>query len=201
MKECRCTENYIANIVPIRQIFKKYYKNFKIYEINSLSFPSLIPYRIWVCVEKRSAPPQRRIDVSTISRELWRNRTKTGKYNPNTAHKMAMERRERIVRNTALKPGVLEKAIRLLKERRWFPEQISGHLRKKGITISKERIDQHIRQHPELAEYCHHKMKYRRHQKNNTGLPESYLYPTGSQYTTAQRKQMGKDLETGRWTS
>lgn len=115
--------------------------------------------------EKGSAPPQGRINVSTISRELRRNRTKTGKYNPRTAHEMALERRERIVRNTALKPGVLEKAVKLLKDRRWSPEQISGHLRKKGTRISKERIYQHVRQHPELAEYCHHRMKYRRHQE------------------------------------
>ena len=42
--------------------------------------------------------------VSTISRELRRNRTKTGRYNPRTANEMAMERRERIVRKTTLKP-------------------------------------------------------------------------------------------------
>lgn len=127
--------------------------------------------------EKGAAPPQRRINVSTISRELRRNRTKTGKYNPRTAHEMAMERRERIVRNTALKPGVLKKAIRLLKDKRWSPEQISGHLRKKGIRISKERIYQHIRRHPELAEYCHHKMKYRRHQKKQYRAAGKSLIP------------------------
>ena len=127
--------------------------------------------------EKGSAPPQRRINVSTISRELRRNRTKTGKYNPKTAHEMAMERRERIVRNTALKPGVLEKAIKLLKDKRWSPEQISGHLRKKGIKISKERIYQHVRQHPELAGYCHHKMKYRRHMEKTYRTAGKSLIP------------------------
>lgn len=116
-------------------------------------------------LEKGIQPPEKRRSASTISRELRRNRTKTGRYNPQTAHEMAMEKRERVVSNTALKPGVLETAIKLLQEKRWSPEQISGWLRKeKGIFISKERIYQEIRKRPELAQYCHHHMKHRRHQ-------------------------------------
>lgn len=114
--------------------------------------------------EKGEAPPQKLRHVSTVSRELRRNRTKRGRYNPRLAHEMAMERRERVVRNTALEPGVLERAIKLLKEKRWSPEQISGWLRKKGVHISKERIYREIRRNPDLAKYCHHHMKYRRHQ-------------------------------------
>lgn len=102
--------------------------------------------------------------ASTIQREYTRNKTKTGKYNPVTAHKIAMIRRERIVTNSALKPGVLSRAIKLLKEKRWSPEQISGALKLEEVQISAERINQEIRRHPELHHYCHHKMKYRRHQ-------------------------------------
>lgn len=127
--------------------------------------------------ENGTEPPAKRRSPSTVSRELQRNLTKRGRYNPKTAHEMAMERRERVVRNTALKPGVLETAIKLLKEKRWSPEQISGHLRKKGIKISKERIYQHIRRHPELAEYCHHKMKYRRHQQKQYRSAGKSLIP------------------------
>ena len=116
-------------------------------------------------LEKGIQPPEKKRSASTISRELRRNRTKTGRYNPQTAQEMAMEKRERVVSNTALKPGVLGTAIKLLKEKRWSPEQISGWLRKeKGIFISKERIYQEIRKRPELAQYCHHHMKHRRHQ-------------------------------------
>ena len=115
--------------------------------------------------ERCILPPQRRISASTISRELRRNRTKTGKYNPKTAHEMAMERRERIVRNTALKPGIIEKAPVLLRKKRRSPEQISGWLAKKGDHISKERIYKEIRRNPELHQFRHHKMKYRRHQE------------------------------------
>lgn len=116
-------------------------------------------------LEKGIQPPEKRRSASTISRELRRNRTKKGRYNPQTAQEMAMEKRERVVRNKSLKPGVLGTAIKLIKEKRWSPEQISGWLRKeKGILISKERIYQEIRNRPELAQYCHHHMKYRRHQ-------------------------------------
>ena len=88
-----------------------------------------------------------------------------------------MERRERIVRNTAIKPGVLDKAIKLLKEKRWSPEQISGSLRKNGEHISKERIYQEIRRNPELHQYCHHKMKYRRHQQRQYRTAGKSLIP------------------------
>ena len=107
--------------------------------------------------------PERKYSVSTISRELRRNRTKRGSYNPEVADEMAQERSERVVHNSALKPGVLQQAISLLIEKRWSPEQISGYLKKQGVKISKERIYQEIRMRPELHKYCHHKMKYRRH--------------------------------------
>ncbi|MDE6409613.1 MAG: IS30 family transposase [Muribaculaceae bacterium] len=116
-------------------------------------------------LENGDTPPTCLRSASTISRELRPNQTKTGKYNPKTAHDFALIRRERIVRNTALKPGVVKEALRLLKEKRWSPEQISGYLRKKDIHISKERIYQEIRKKPDLHQYCHHRMKYRRHQE------------------------------------
>ena len=113
-------------------------------------------------IETGSPIPERKYSVSTISRELRRNRTKRGN-NPEVADEMAQERSERVVHNSALKPGVLQRAISLLIEKRWSPEQISGYLKKQGVKISKERIYQEIRMRPELHKYCHHKMKYRRH--------------------------------------
>ncbi len=90
---------------------------------------------------------------------------------------MAMERRERIVRNTALKPGVLQRAIRLLMEKRWSPEQISGSLALEGVRIYTERIYQEIRRRPELHQYCNHKMKYRRHQEKQYRTAGKTLIP------------------------
>lgn len=116
-------------------------------------------------VLKGEVAPAKKIAASTISRELKRNCNKRGGYSPGLANDMAMIRRERIVRNTALKGGVLARAMRLLTEKRWSPEQISGHLKLKGINISKERIYQEIRANPDkYSRFTHHGMKYRRHQ-------------------------------------
>ena len=73
---------------------------------------------------KGETPPVKKIAASTISRELNHNRNKIGGYSPVLANDMAMIRRERIVRNTALKAGVLDRAMKLLTEKRWSPEQI-----------------------------------------------------------------------------
>ncbi len=114
---------------------------------------------------KGEVAPAKKISASMISRELNRNRNKRGGYSPGLANEMAMERRERIVRNTALRPGVLELAMKLLVEKRWSPEQISGYLKLRGKKISKERIYQKIRSNPDkYSRYTHHGMKYRRHQ-------------------------------------
>ena len=114
---------------------------------------------------KGEAAPAKKIAASTISRELKRNLNKRGGYSPGLANDMAVIRRERIVRNTALKAGVLARAMKLLTEKRWSPEQISGHLKLKGINISKERIYQEIRANlDKYSRFTHHGMKYRRHQ-------------------------------------
>ncbi len=63
---------------------------------------------------------------STLYRELKRNATKTGRYNPDKAQEMANERKERIVTNSSLKPGVLREALRLLREEQWSPRQIQA---------------------------------------------------------------------------
>lgn len=83
------------------------------------------------------APPEKKRSASTICRELRRNRSKSGKYSPKIADEIAKIRREHIVRNTALKPGVLQKALKLLMEKRWSPEQISGYLQKKILPFQK----------------------------------------------------------------
>lgn len=53
---------------------------------------------------------------------------------------MATERRERIVTNSRLKPGVMDTALKLLKEEQWSPRRISGVLAHEGKKVSHERI-------------------------------------------------------------
>ena len=127
--------------------------------------------------QEAGLPIPKKRAASTIQREYNRNKTKTGRYNPKTAHEMAMERRARIATNHALKPGVLRKAIRLLVDKRWSPEQISGSLKPDGEYISAERIYQEIRKRPELHRYCHHKMKYRHHMEKPKKAAGKSLIP------------------------
>lgn len=116
--------------------------------------------------------------ASTISRELNRNRTKTGKYNPKTADLYARDRKIYCSQNSRTDPSVVKKAISLLVKERWSPEQISGSLAKDGIRISKERIYQEIRRNMDtLSQYCHHKMKHRHHSEKKAKTAGKSLIP------------------------
>lgn len=111
--------------------------------------------------------------VSTIYREIHRNACKDGHYSPQIAQEKAMERRERIVTNSVLKPGVLDHALDLLRKEQWSPKQISGALALKGVRISHERIYQAIRADKtgELASHTRHGMKHRkRHAAGKAGV-------------------------------
>jgi IS30 family transposase len=82
-----------------------------------------------------------RVDKSSVSRELKRNRGQRG-YRPQQAHELALGRRSKsLPRLTAKVWAVVEKLLRA----DWSPEQISGRLKKEqGICISHEWIYQHI---------------------------------------------------------
>ena len=105
------------------------------------------------------------ISQSTLCRELKRNCGKHGKYTWQLAHQKAMERRERICVNRRTPSWIVNKALKLLRDNDWSPEQISGNLRLNGIRISHERIYQEVRSDEtgELRQHCRHKMKYRHH--------------------------------------
>lgn len=73
--------------------------------------------------------------VSTIYRELSRNRNKRGGYACN-AHEMSMERQERIVKNATISPDIKFACLQHIKIDDWSPEQISGAMKSKGIKVS-----------------------------------------------------------------
>ena len=119
------------------------------------------------------------VHKSTVSRELKRNSNRFGKYGWTVADMMAVERRERTVRNRECSPTVLREARRLLRSEEWSPRQISGWLKRKGMLISHERIYEMIRadESGELKSHCRHRMKYRRHKKRKrptraTNIPD-----------------------------
>lgn len=119
------------------------------------------------------------ISQSTLCRELKRNSGRHGKYTWQLAHQKAMERRERICVNRRTPKWIIDKALRLLKENDWSPEQISGYLRQEDIHISHERIYQEIRADGsgELKKHCRHKMKYRHHKERKRKTAGRTLIP------------------------
>ena len=105
-----------------------------------------------------------RISQSTLSRELKRNSTRSGKYIWFKAHDKAMERRKRSTRNAALAPELLWRIKQLIIEEQWAPRQISGVLKKEGIGVSHQCIYSliHADTTGELARHTRHKLKYKR---------------------------------------
>ena len=68
------------------------------------------------------------VDLSTIYRELKRNSGSHNHYNWETAEANARRKKRRTPGNRRISQEVREEALRLLKEKQWSPEQISGYL-------------------------------------------------------------------------
>lgn len=139
------------------------------------------------------------ISQSTLCRELKRNSGKHGKYTWQLAHQKAMERRERICGNRRTPRWIVDKALRLLRDKDWSPEQISGFLRKEGIRISHERIYQEIRADKtgELKKHCRHKMKYRHHKRRRHQSAGRTLIP--NRISIHQRPAEADGTRVGDW--
>ncbi len=72
--------------------------------------------------------------ASTISRELKRNRSKSGKYSPSKATKRYQSVRKKCGRKRILKDAKkLELVRELIQTRQWSPEQVAKTLRRLGI--------------------------------------------------------------------
>jgi IS30 family transposase len=103
------------------------------------------------------------VSRSTITRELNRNSGKRG-YRPNQAHGKALARREKKskLRISEEVWALVEKTLR----EDWSPEQVSGKLKASGISVSHERIYQHVyadkRAGGTLWAHLRHPKKYRK---------------------------------------
>ena len=108
------------------------------------------------------------ISQSTLSRELRRNSTRSGKYIWFKTHDKAMERRRRSTRNAALAPELVWRIKQFIIEEQWSPRQISGVLKKEGVSVSNQCIYNliHADASGELARHTRHKLKYRRRPKH-----------------------------------
>lgn len=108
------------------------------------------------------------ISQSTLSRELRRNSTRSGKYIWFKAHDKAMKRRKRSTRSAALAPELMWGIKQLIIEEQWSPRQISGVLKKEGVSVLHQCIYNlvHADTSGELARHTCHKLKYRRRPKH-----------------------------------
>ena len=111
------------------------------------------------------------ISQSTLSRELKRNGSPSGKYVWFKAHDKAMERRKRSASNAALAPGLVWRIKQTIIEEQWSPRQISGVLKKEGVSVSHQSIYNiiHADATGELASHTRHKLKYRHRPKEANG--------------------------------
>ena len=105
------------------------------------------------------------VDLSTIYRELKRNSGSRNHYNWETAEANARRKKRRTPGNRRISQEVREEALRLLKEKQWSPEQISGYLVKEGKRISTESIYRIIRKDKKERQSPHgHPSRSRRFQ-------------------------------------
>lgn len=105
------------------------------------------------------------VNLSTLYRELKRNSGSHNHYNWETAEANARQKKRKKPGNRSIPKDVREEALRLLKEKQWSPEQISGYLKKEGKHISTESIYRIIRKDKkaggELYKHCRHRLKHR----------------------------------------
>jgi len=125
---------------------------------------------------KSEIAKQIKVNISTVYRELSRNKNKTGGYSWRLAQEMAQERKERLPGNRSTSEWIKQKIIRLIRKD-WSPKQISGYLAKYDqISISHETIYQWIRQDKKsggnLYKHCRNKLKYgKRPEGSATNIP------------------------------
>ena len=108
------------------------------------------------------------ISQATLSREIKRNSTPSGKDIWTKAHDMAMQRRRRTSGNSKLSDELVWRIKEHIVNDQWSPRQISGCLLvSEGIKVSHQSIYNIIHNDTtgKLAEHTRHKMKYRRRPK------------------------------------
>lgn len=107
------------------------------------------------------------IDKSTVGREIKRNSSKRGKYNPKFAQELCSERKERFNRTRKFLADVEAFAVKKIETEQWSPKQVVGHCKKNSIPmVSHERLYQHVRSDKEnggnLFLNMRHKLKHRK---------------------------------------
>ena len=107
------------------------------------------------------------LNKTTIYRELQRNSTKRGSYNPDFAQELATERKERFASNRKFTSPVEKYVKNKIEQEQWSPEQITGYCKFKNIPmVSHERIYKYIREDKKqggsLYKHMRHQLKHRK---------------------------------------
>lgn len=107
------------------------------------------------------------VSPSTISRELRRNKSKRGKYNPEIANEMASERKERFATNRRFTKRIEKRVRHYIEQEQWSPEEIVGYCKTHNIEmVSVERIYQYVRLDKKkggtLYTHLRHQLKHRK---------------------------------------
>jgi len=107
------------------------------------------------------------VHKSTIYRELKRNSTKRGFYNPNYAHELSEEKKERFAGNRKFSPSTEKYVKEKIIHEQWSPEQIVGYCKSQKIPmVSHERIYAYIRedklQGGTIYKHLRHQLKHRK---------------------------------------
>jgi len=117
-----------------------------------------------------------KVDRSTIYREIKRNSTKTGKYNPDFADELYQERKERFKRERKFTEPVKQLIDKYITQEQWSPEQITGYCKENNIPmVSPERIYQYIRADKlnggKLYKNLRHQLKHRKRPVGENRIP------------------------------
>lgn len=133
------------------------------------------------------------VNKSTISREIKRNSTKKGKYNPNVAQQLSEERKERFVANRKFTSQIKLFVEEKITQQQWSPEQIFGFCIKENIPIvSHERIYQHVRKDKKKGGHLHLNM---RHKLKNRKRPVGKFIPIKNRVSIDKRPDVINNKE------
>lgn len=107
------------------------------------------------------------VNKTTIYREISRNSTKRKFYNPDYAHELATERKERFRRIRKFDDATRGIVRKYIEEEQWSPEQIVGYCKYHNIPmVSHERIYIYIREDKmkggSMYKHMRHKLKHRK---------------------------------------
>jgi IS30 family transposase len=138
------------------------------------------------------------VNRSTISREIERNSTKTGRYNPKFADQLSNERKERFKRKRLFTNEIQCFVKEKITKEQWSPKQIRGYCKQAGIPIvSHERIYQYVREDKAKGGDLYLNM---RHKLKNRKRPVGKFIPIKNRVSIDERPEIiNKKERFGDW--